>query len=97
MPETRYPAPGASVLLVSDAPAFTSRLNGAPEALIASTYVGNLSNSGETPTLLEAAGTPVKFFACRNRVPRPVDADGPGRSPHPGPGLIQPGPTAGMT
>ena len=80
VPEARYLAPGGRVVLIANANAFASRLNGAPVPLTAGTYTGSLSNSGETLTLLSAAGTPIKTFAYDDAAPWPLDADGFGRS-----------------
>ena len=80
VPEARYLPPGGRVVLVANQPAFTSRLNGAPAPLIAGTWTGSLSNSGETLTLLDAAGVPIKTFAYSDTPPWPTDADGTGRS-----------------
>ncbi len=80
VPQSRYLPPGSRLLLVANPAAFTSRLPAGPTPLIAGTYSGSLSNSGETLTLLAANGAPIKAFAYDDDPPWPTDADGLGRS-----------------
>lgn len=80
IPAARYLAPGSRVILVAHEPAFLSRLGGAPAPLVAGTWQGNLRDSGETLTLLDANNVPIKSFAYLDDPPWPTDADGMGRS-----------------
>ena len=69
--------PGQFVVLVSNPEAFTNKY---PGVRYNGVYEGRLSNSGETLTLTDPAGTPVLSFAYDTRPPWPATADGTGFS-----------------
>lgn len=74
-------APGAYGLLVSNVNAFRERYgNALDESIIGEWSGGNLSNSGETITLLDSAGATIHTFAYGDSAPWPAQADGEGAS-----------------
>lgn len=74
-------APGAYGLLVSDLAAFRERYgNGLDGAIIGEWSGGNLSNGGETVTLVDGAGAVIHSFAYSDEAPWPTEADGDGPS-----------------
>lgn len=68
-------APGARMLIVENAAAFALRHPNSG-ALIAGSYVGNLSNGGEAIRIVAANGADIKYFTYDDDPPWPVDADG---------------------
>jgi len=72
-------APGARILLASNAAAFAARHPGLP---IAGTFQGgsNLSNGGERLELIAASGAPIFDFVYDDMPPWPASADGQGHS-----------------
>jgi hypothetical protein len=74
-------APGAYLLVVHDLAAFHSRYGNSLDPLIAGEWkTGNLSNSGETITLLDAAGMVVLSFDYSDAAPWPDGPDTNGSS-----------------
>ena len=61
----RFLNPGQSVVVVSNLQAFEDRYG--TNALVAGVYSGNLSNSGETVTLVDATGAVIQSFAYSNQ------------------------------
>ena len=76
-PVGSFLAPGHFVVLVSNPAAFTNRYPGVP---IGGVYSGQLSNSGETVTLVDVAGTPIVSVKYGTRSPWPSSPDGAGFS-----------------
>ena len=72
--------PGERVLVVNNLDAFTERYPGVPATLIAGQYTGNLDNSGERVTLLDATDSVIKDFTYDDQLPWPTEADGEGYS-----------------
>ena len=70
-------APGARLLLVSNAAAFAARHPGVPFAGVFAND-SNLSNSGERIELLPAAGPPIFDFVYDDEAPWPTSPDGTG-------------------
>ncbi|MDA0811819.1 MAG: lamin tail domain-containing protein, partial [Verrucomicrobia bacterium] len=74
-------APGAYGLLVSDTAAFRERYgNGLDPSILGEWSGGNLRNSGETITLVDAAGATIHSFLYEDSAPWPAEADGDGPS-----------------
>ena len=74
-------APGAYLLVVSDLIAFRSRHGNSLDPLIVGEWAGgNLSNSGETITLLDADGLVVLSFDYSDTAPWPTEPDTAGNS-----------------
>jgi hypothetical protein len=74
-------APGAYGLLVSDTVAFRERYgNDLDSNILGEWSDGNLRNSGETITLVDAAGATIHSFAYGDSEPWPAEADGDGPS-----------------
>ena len=74
-------APGAYGLLVSNAAAFRERYgNGLDSNILGEWSGGNLKNSGETITLVDAAGATIHSFEYGDSAPWPAEADGDGPS-----------------
>ncbi len=69
-------APGARIVLASDAAAFAARYGFAP----AGVYGGNLANGGEFLSLRGKNGAPIREFAYSDAAPWPEAADGAGPS-----------------
>ncbi|WP_210649109.1 lamin tail domain-containing protein [Nocardioides sp. SYSU D00065] len=69
-------APGGFLVVAKDAAQFQASYGFAPAAV----YGGNLSNSGETVSLKDAAGTTIDTVAYGEADPWPVKADGTGPS-----------------
>jgi len=85
-------APGGYLLVVSDLAGFRSRYGHALDPLIAGEWAGgNLSNSGEVITLLDADGLVVLSFEYRDTAPWPTEPDTGGNS------LVLTNPSAGNT
>jgi Lamin Tail Domain/CotH kinase protein len=85
-------APGGYLLLVSDLAAFRSRYGTSLDPIVAGEWAGgNLSNSGEVITLLDAAGLVVLSFEYGDVAPWPTAPDTNGAS------LILTNPAAGNT
>jgi CotH kinase protein/Domain of unknown function (DUF4082)/Chitobiase/beta-hexosaminidase C-terminal domain/Lamin Tail Domain len=76
---SRILAAGARVAIVSNSAAFSSRLTLSNTPVIAGSYTGTLSNSGEGITYSAADGSN-RSFTYGDSAPWPKDADGPGRS-----------------
>ena len=69
-------APGDWLLVVNDLAAFRSRYGNGPDLKIAGEWAGgNLSNSGETITLLDNSGLVVLSFEYGDTAPWPVNPD----------------------
>ncbi len=74
-------APGARVCVVENLAAFRMRHGNAPVVAGVFELNSNLSNGGETITLMGVDGlTPVQSFAYNDKAPWPVQADGDGYS-----------------
>lgn len=74
-------APGAYLLVVSDLAAFRSRYGNAFDPLIVGEWAnGNLSNSGEIITILDAFGLVVLSFEYGDSAPWPTEPDTAGNS-----------------
>ncbi|MFN0126395.1 MAG: lamin tail domain-containing protein [Verrucomicrobiales bacterium] len=71
-------APGARLLIVSDAAVFAATYAG--NHPIAGEYTGNLARGGERLTLSLGANTPLRDFAYDDALPWPTEADGRGAS-----------------
>ncbi|MES2708863.1 MAG: CotH kinase family protein [Verrucomicrobiota bacterium] len=70
--------PGARVVMVKNAAAFALRYGaGIP---VAGVFTGNLSNSGDTVTLVDGSGAVLKSLNYTDSQPWPAAADGSGRS-----------------
>lgn len=85
-------APGGRLLLVRNRAAFELRHGTGLADQIAGEYSGNLSNDGDTLTLLDASGEPIHAFTYNDKSPWPEGPDGggfslvlinPGQSPPP--------------
>lgn len=72
--------PGQRVVVAENPAAFTMRYGTSAGLKLTGPYSGNLSNGGETLTLLNAAAGIMKSFAWFDAEPWPVDADGNGFS-----------------
>jgi hypothetical protein len=72
--------PGERVVVAENPAAFALRYGVNSSLKLAGPFSGNLSNSGDTVTLLAADTTPIKSFTYDDDEPWPVDADGPGFS-----------------
>jgi hypothetical protein len=70
-------APGQFLVLVHNATAFTSKYPAVP---VGGVYTNNLSNGGETVTLVHVSGAPIFSVDYGTRPPWPVTADGAGFS-----------------
>ena len=70
-------APGARLLLVRNAAAFTKRYGAIPTAGV---YSGSLNNSGDHLLLLDRGNVPILDFIYDDAAPWPTEADGSGRS-----------------
>ncbi len=71
---------GERVVVAENPAAFAMRYGTSAGLKLAGPYSGNLSNGGETLTLLAAAAGVIKNFAWLDTEPWPVDADGAGYS-----------------
>ena len=89
-PERAELAPGETVLVVKNTAAFTLRHGSGPAARVAGEFAGNdnLSNAGETITLLDRAGIVLLSFTYSDAAPWPASADGQGDSLHLAPGAV---------
>jgi hypothetical protein len=72
--------PGERVVIADDPAAFAMRYGTSAGLKLAGPYSGNLSNGGDTVTLLDRNGDAIKSFAYSDEEPWPVDADGNGYS-----------------
>lgn len=70
--------PGGRAVIVKNPAAFAMRYG--QQIAVAGTYTGNLSNSGDTLTLTDAAGGVIQSLTYTDKAPWPVEADGSGRS-----------------
>ena len=76
-PVGSFVAPGHFVVLVANPAAFTNRY---PSVHVDGVYSGRLSNSGDTLTLVHAAGVPICSMRYDPRAPWPSTPDGTGFS-----------------
>src|SRR6266545_929315 len=76
-PVGKFAAPGQFVVLVGNPTAFTNKY---PAARVDGVYTNNLSNSGETVTLVHVTGAPIFSVNYDTRPPWPSSADGTGFS-----------------
>jgi hypothetical protein len=88
-PVGTFVAPGQFIVLASDAAAFTNKY---PGVRVDGVYTNNLSNSGETVTLVHATGTPIFSVKYDTRPPWPTVADGAGFSLVPANSNLNPDP-----
>jgi hypothetical protein len=72
--------PGERVVVAENPAAFAMRYGINSSLKLAGPYSGNLSNSGDTVTLLAADTSVIKSFTYDDEEPWPVDADGNGYS-----------------
>ena len=72
--------PGGSIIVAGNVNAFHARYGNNPAVRIAGTYIGNLSNSGDTITLLGATNATIAQLTYGTTEPWPLDADGVGYS-----------------
>lgn len=70
--------PGERMVIVKNSAAFALRYG--PGIPTAGTYSGNLSNSGDTLTLVDASGAVIRTLTYAENPPWPAAADGSGRS-----------------
>jgi hypothetical protein len=70
-------APGARIVLVRNATAFTARY---PGVTVFGTYIGGLSNGGERILLLDSSGVPIVDFTYLGDTTWPPETDGLGFS-----------------
>lgn len=76
-PAARYLLPGQRVLVVENDSAFLHRHPTVPASLIAGTFTGNLSNSGERLVLADSTSAAIQDFTYNDKEPWPTAADGP--------------------